>query len=124
MRIAKYFTFLFLIVSISLGYAHQQFLLTVANYNIRTYETQLSQLLDHNKKLRYNVTTLEAPANLEARLTADGTDYDVPEKWAVVKRSKSTPSYEFAKVAERRNVVLERILNFVTVKAEAQSIED
>lgn len=124
MRLSKYFVFLFIITCIGLLYSHQQFLMIRANYTIKKYETQLSQLLDHNKKLMYNVTTLESPANLEAKLDANGIDYDMPRRWAVVKRFKSIPAYELTKVTERRNVVLERILNFMTVKAEAQAIEN
>jgi hypothetical protein len=124
MKLVRYFACLFTIICISLAYTHQHFLLISTNYNIKKYETQLSQLLDHNKKLRYNVTTLEAPASLEAKLSATGIDYDMPRQWAVVRRLKSTSSYEFAKVAERRNVVLEKIFNFMAVKAEAQAVEN
>jgi hypothetical protein len=105
-------------------YTHQQYLSTYANYKIKQYETQLSQLLDRHKKLMYNVTTLEAPANLEAKLNSNGIDCTVPRRWAVVREVKSEVAYELTKVAKKRNVVLERILNFVTVKAEAQALEN
>ena len=124
MRLSKYFIFLFIITCSGLLYTHQQFLVINANYTIGNYETQLSQLLDHNKKIMYNITTLESPANLETKLNANGIDYNMPKRWAVVKEEKSKPAYELAKVAERRNVVLERILNFMTVKAEAQALEN
>ena len=70
----------------------------------------------------YNVTTLDSPASLEAKLDAGGIDYDVPRQWAVVKEEKSESAYKFVKVAERRNVVLERLLDFMTAKAEAQAL--
>ena len=124
MRLAKYFIFLFIITCLSLLYTHQQFLIIRANYNIKNYETRVSQLLDHNKKLMYNITTLESPASLEVKLSTNGIDYDMPRRWAVQGEEKSIPTYGFATVAERRNVVMERILNFVAVKAEAQALEN
>jgi hypothetical protein len=69
----------------------------------------------------YNITTLEAPANLEAKLNTKGLKYDMPRRWAVVKGEESRPAYELVKVAKRRNVVLERLFNFMTVQAEAQA---
>ncbi len=124
MRLSRYFVFLAVITCCSLLYTHQQFLLINANYSIKKYEGQLSHLLDRNKKLMYNVTTLESPANLEARLDAAGIDYGIPTRWTVVKRLKSEPAYRLTEVTERRNVVLASIINFLTVKAEAQDIED
>lgn len=123
MRISKYFISLFMFTLIGLTYSHQHFLIIEANYNIRRYETELSQLLDRNYKLMYNVATLESPATLEERLDNEGIDYDMPKEWAVVKRLKSEPAYEVVKAVERRNVVLEKFFNFLTVKAEAQPFE-
>ena len=124
MRLSRYFLLLFLITFFSLLYTHQQFIIIRANYNIGTYENQFSHLLDRNKKLMYNVTALESPANLEAKLDATGIDYDVPMQWTVVKRLKSEGPYNLAGLAERRNVVIEGILNFLAMRAEAQSLED
>ena len=124
MRLSKYFVFLSVITCFSLLYTHQKFLLIRANYSMRDYDRELAHLLDHNKKLMYNVTTLESPANLEAKLSATGTDYHMPVRWTVVKRLKSEPAYKVAKVAERRNVVLDSIVNFLTLKAEARAFEN
>jgi len=124
MRLCRYLIFLSIITCLSLLYTHQQFLLIKANYDIRNSESRLSHLLDRNKKLMYNVATLESPANLEAKLNETGVDYDVPLRWAVVKRLKSKPTYKFAKVAESRNVVLGGIINFLTAKAEARAFEN
>ena len=81
MRLSRYFVILFIVTSFSLLYAHQQFLLIRTNYDIKCYEKQLSHLLDHNKKLMYNVTALESPANLEAKLKTAKINYDVPVRW-------------------------------------------
>ena len=81
-------------------------------------------MLDRNEKLMYNVATLESPASLEAKLEATGVNYDVPARWAVVKRLKSKPTYRLAKVAEKRNVVMGGIINFLTAKAEARPLEN
>jgi len=124
MRLSKYFIFLLLLMCFGLLYTHQQFLLIKANYSMEKCEAEISHLLDHNRRLMYNVTALESPANLEAKLKATGVIYDMPVRWTVIKRSKSRPVYEFAKVTERRNVVLENIVNFLTAKAEAYAIEN
>ena len=120
MRMSRYLIFLFIMVCIGLLYTHLQCSSIYANYTIKQYETQHSQLLDRNRKLMYNVITLESPANLEAKLNSNGIEYNVPRRWAVVREVKSEVAYEVAKVVKKRNVVLERILNFVAVKAEAQ----
>ena len=124
MQLSRYFIILLIITCLGIGYSHQQFALIRANYNIQYYENQLSQLLDRNEKLMYNITTLESPANLEKTLEANGIDYDMPRRWAVVKRLKSKPPYEFARAAERRSVVFRKFLNFIAVKAEAQVLEN
>ena len=123
MQLSRYFLVLLIITCVGIGYSHQQFVHIRANYNIKHYENEISQLLDRNKKLMYNITTLESPANLEMTLKANGMDYDMPRRWAVVKRSKSKPSYELAKAAERRSVVFKKFLNFIAVKAEAQTLD-
>ena len=123
MRLSKYFLCLSFITIIGLVYSHQHFLITTANYDIIKHEDQLSQLLDRNKKLMYNVTALESPANLESKLCANGLDYDVPRQWAVVRLERESPAYDLAKVTERRNAVFERILNLMATDAEAQLLE-
>ena len=124
MRLSRYFVFLFVITCFGLLYAHQQFLIVHTNYSLINRESRLSHLLDRNKRLMYNVTTLESPASLEAKLSATGVDYNVPARWEMVKRSKSGPTYKLAKVADRHNVVLEGMLNFLTAKAEARALEN
>ena len=123
MRLSKYVMIVFAVTICGLIYTHQQFILIRANYNIIDIETRLSHLLDHNKKMMYNVTTLESPAYLESKLNATGVDYNVPVRWEMVKRSKTESSYEFAKVPEKRNVVLEGIVDFLTAKAEARALD-
>ncbi len=122
MRLSRYFIYLFFIICIGLAYTHQNFLIVKTHYSIKEAESQFLQLLDQNKKLMYNVTTLESPANLEAKLSMNGIDYEIPMKRTVVKRLKSEPVYRLAQVAERRNVVLEGIINFLTARAEAHPL--
>ncbi len=124
MRLSRYFTILLIVTCVGVGYSHQQFILIRANYTITDYEDQLSQLLDRHNKLMYNITTLESPANLEMTLEANAIEYDMPRRWAVVKRLKSKSPYEFARAAERRNVVFKKFLNFIAVRAEAQVLKD
>ncbi len=121
MRLSKYLTMLILLTLISLTYTHQQFLLIKANYTIKSYETRLSQLLDQHKKLMYNVSTLESPATLEVRLKDEGIKYGIPREWAVAKGGR-VPRTSLEAVAERRIIVLERILSFIARKAEGQAL--
>ena len=83
----------------------------------------LSQLLDRNTKLRYNINTLESPANLEAKLAAAGMKYNAPKTWVMVKRVESRPAYKFTKNTERRNTLVDKFINFITVKAEAKTAD-
>jgi len=121
MRLSKYFIFLSIFTCLGLLYTHQQFSIIKVNYEIKKCENHILQLLDHYHKLMYNVTTLETPANLEAKLYAKGLKYDMPRRWLVVKGEESKPAYELVKVAKRRNVVLEKLFNFMTLQAEAQT---
>ena len=113
MRLSKYFLCLSFITIIGLVYSHQHFLITKANYAIIKYEDRLLQLLDRNKKLMYNVTTLESPAHLEAKLSLAGVKFDAPKRWANVKIVESASMLKIARVAKRRNVVVDRIVNFI-----------
>ena len=125
MKVSRYMVFLCAATCICLLYTHQQFLLIKANYNIKKYENRFSHLLDRNQELMYNVTALESPASLEAKLDANGISYSMPARWTVAKRApEGEHEYRLAKVAERRNVVTESILNFLAVKAEARIFEE
>jgi len=121
MRLSKYLTILILITIVSLVYTHQQFLLIKANYSIRECESRLSHSLDRHKKLMYNVSTLESPATLEVRLRDEGIKYGIPKQWAVVKGER-VPGVGLDTVAERRSMVLERILSFIAGKSEDQAL--
>ena len=121
MRLSKYLTVLGVLTVVSLIYTHQQFLLIKANYNIKNMEIELTQLLDRHKKLMYNVSTLESPATLEVRLRDEGFKYSIPRRWAVI-RGERAPVSSLNTVAERRGVVLERILSFMAGKKEAQAL--
>ena len=120
MSLKRYFAILIMITVLGVCYVHQQFLIVEANYTIKKREHILSQLLDRNTKLRYNINELESPASLEMKLAANGLQYNTPKTWVVVKRRESKPTYRFAKNAERRPTLVAKFLNFVTVKAEAK----
>ena len=123
MNLRRYLASIFLVACIGVSYAHLQFLITKSNYIIRERERKLAQLLDRNKKLMYNVTALESPSNLEAKLCENGEDYEIPRRWALVKKEKSAANYyELAKVEKGRSAVFERILSLVSVKADTQDL--
>lgn len=121
MSLKRYFAILITITFLSLCYVHQQFLIVEANYTIKKREHILSQLLDRNTKLRYNINALESPANLEIKLAASGIKYDAPKSWVVVRRAESKPAYRLAKNTERRNTLVDKFFNFIAVKAEAKT---
>jgi hypothetical protein len=57
------------------------------------------------------------------KLAASGLKYNAPKSWVVVKRAESKPaSYRLAKNIERRNTLVDKFFNFITVKAEAKTI--
>ncbi|MDD5680694.1 MAG: hypothetical protein PHI59_05600 [Candidatus Omnitrophica bacterium] len=121
MSLKRYFTILITVTILGLCYAHQQFLIVEANYTIKKRERIASQLLDRNTKLRYTINALESPANLEIKLAANGIKYNAPKSWVVVKRAESRPAYRLAKNTERRNTLVDKFFNFITVKAEAKN---
>ena len=123
MSLKRYFIILIMMTFVGICYAHQQFLVVEANYTIKKRERILSQLLDRYAKLRYNINALESPAYLEAKLQASGIKYDVPKTWVVVKRAERNPAYRFAKNTDRRANFVDKFLNFITVKAEAKTVE-
>ncbi len=123
MNLKKYFAILITAAFLGVCYVHQQFLIVEANYTIKKRERVLSQLLDRHAKLRYNVIALESPAYLEAKLMAGGIKYSVPKTWVMVKRPERKSAYKFAKNTERRANFADKFMNFITVKAEAKTVE-
>jgi len=121
MRLKKYFLGLLIITCISLWYVHISFLVVEGNYSIKKYEREISQLLDLNKKLMYNVTALETPACLVEKLVENDLEYDVPRRWAVARRVVRNTPYEVANVGKRHNAVFESVSNFITADAEAKT---
>ncbi|MEA3305511.1 MAG: hypothetical protein U9R52_01700 [Candidatus Omnitrophota bacterium] len=83
MRLSRYFMILSVVTCLGICYSHQQFILIRANYAMQFHKNRLSQLLDRNEKLMYNIAALESPANLEEKLKNNGMDYDVAGRWFV-----------------------------------------
>ncbi|MBU4377087.1 MAG: hypothetical protein KKD29_06410 [Candidatus Omnitrophica bacterium] len=123
MSLKRYFAILTMITFLGVCYVHQQFLIVEANYTIKKRERILSQLLDRHAKLRYNMNALESPAYLEAKLQASGIKCGVPKTWVVVKRSERDRAYKFAKNTQKRANFVDKFMNFITVKAEAKTVE-
>ena len=123
MSLKRYFIILIMMTFVGICYAHQQLLMVEANYTIKKRERILTQLLDRYAKLRYNINALESPAYLEAKLQASGIKYDVPKTWVMVKRVESKPAYRFAKNTGRRANFVDKFVNFITVRAEAKTVE-
>jgi len=61
----------FLVTIISMGYVHQCVEIVKAGYRIEEHRKSLSQLVDRNSKLMYNLSKLESPKNLLSSLDAE-----------------------------------------------------
>ena len=121
MRLAKFFASILILTIISLSYVHLSFLNIEANYNIKSCEKDLALLLDRNRELMYNISALESPACLLAKLDSCGLEYEMPRQWAVSRRYSGSASYEVANVVKRRNAVFERIVGIVSADQKVRS---
>ncbi|MBN1872112.1 MAG: hypothetical protein JW800_06010 [Candidatus Omnitrophica bacterium] len=124
MKLTKFFIYLTCITFISLFYVHLSFLIIESNYNIKGYEREISLLLDRSRELMYNVTALESPDCLLAKLDACGLKYEIPRSWTVSNRIKSDASYEVVNIVKRRNAVFEKIVSIITRDAVAKSLNN
>lgn len=76
--------FIFLTV-VSLCYVYQQTRIVELGYEIRGKEEQLSQLLDCNKILIYNVNALSSPLNLDEKLLSRRRDLSVVDSYRTLR---------------------------------------
>jgi hypothetical protein len=64
----KSLTTILIITALSILYVFQHAALIEQSYNINIHEKAQFLLIDQNKKLRYNIARLEAPAHLEEQM--------------------------------------------------------
>ena len=70
MKLLKWVSFVVIITVIILAYTSQQIALLKISYQIGEAENLVTDALDQNRNLRYNVASLESPENL-ARFVAN-----------------------------------------------------
>lgn len=84
MRIYRFSILLVFITLLALLYVHQQVHLLKISYNIALSEKELTSLLDQNRSLVYNITSLKSPVYLEKKFLASKKNYAIPQQWQVV----------------------------------------
>ncbi len=105
---------------VAMAYTHQQFLIVKTHYDINDASCRVTQLLDRNKKLLYNVATLESPGYLEGQLARRGVAYVMPSQWKVAESHGSVRAQISAQDGRSRFAALDAVLEFFTTRAEAQ----
>ena len=80
----KFLLFASLVTLLALGYVYQQVELLRINYAINHNRDNLSDLLDQNSTLVYNVNTLASPVYLEQQLSAQKVSLEVPGRWYTI----------------------------------------
>lgn len=80
-----------LITFISLGYVHSEIEIIKLGYTVKSNHIKLSKLIDQNRILMYNVSSLKSPSYLEKALIAKNTDYYLPTQTIIVKEKQNKP---------------------------------
>ena len=70
---------------ICLGCVHQQVVMVKLGYRLRDKEKALGELIDRNRILLYNNTSLKAPQYLAVKLKQNERDLCLPDPTAVAK---------------------------------------
>lgn len=85
MRIHKFSITLVFVTAVALLYVHQQVQLLKISYKINANEKDFTRLLDRNRSLIYNITSIKSPVNLDKNFLASKKDYSIPQQWQIVK---------------------------------------
>jgi glycine cleavage system regulatory protein len=85
MKISKFLIVLAIATTITLGYVHQQIEIVKVDYQMKIIEENLTNLLDHNHFLLYNLTAIKAPHNLEHLLLAKDVTFELPAPYQLVR---------------------------------------
>lgn len=97
MNLSKFLTIVVMITMASLFYVHQEIELVKQSYEVQTNQQKVNDLLDQNRILKYNVSALKAPFNLEDRLAANNIKLVSPERWQVVHVASSATKESIAR---------------------------
>ncbi len=84
MKIHKFSIFLVFVTAVALLYVHQQVQLLKISYKINANEKDLTRLLDQNRALIYNITSIKSPVNLNKKFLASKKDYSISQQWQIV----------------------------------------
>ncbi len=72
----------------SLMYVYQEIEAVQVGYRIRKQIEEKTQLLDHARNLKYNISRLKAPADLEKKLSDRNIVLGAPQAWQTLVLSK------------------------------------
>lgn len=89
MSISRFLILAILVTVVSLGYVQQQVELLKINYTINQNRNNLSDLLDQNSILLYNVASFETPFYLEQTLAAKKINLEIPSSWHTIAFAQS-----------------------------------
>lgn len=106
MNLGKFLLLTAIIVIVALGYIHQQVEIVKVSYKINRHEQVLTQLVDQNKILRYNVSYLKAAPHLEKRLMARQVKLSMPKAQSVVQLAEVKPNPVYAKFSKTRDAFI------------------
>lgn len=75
MKIYKFISLSFIITLASIFYVHQNIEIIKSGYTLQANKRYISQLVEQNSKLMYNLSKLESPRNLLIFLGSDKVEF-------------------------------------------------
>ena len=119
MRTNKVFFTSLLVTTMALTYVHQRVEIFKEGYRLQEHKRSLSQLVDQNSKLMYNLSKMESPRSLLTTLSSEQIEFAGERE---VRPSDSFKVYADSRsLAKRTENFIGHILDVFTVKAEASS---
>lgn len=120
MRLKKVAVCSIITTCLCLGYVRQQVEIVKLSYVLRTEEKRLSEMIDHNRILLYNNTSLKAPQYLAGMIKQNELKLCLPDPAAVAKvrvvRKVPQPATEASALSWKT-----RLLDIFVPKAQAAS---
>lgn len=106
-----------LITAMAVGYVHQRVEIIKAGYGLQENKKYLSQLVDQNSKLMYNLSKLESPRSLLTLLDTEKIEFATHRSGNSERNLLLCAGFKDENAAER---LVGRFLDIFTVKAEAK----
>lgn len=106
MNLGRFLTVTGVGVIVCLGYIYQQVEMVKVSYQINRGEQVLTQLVDQNKILSYNVNYLKAAPHLEKRLMAKKVKLSMPQVQQVVYLAEVKPNPVYATLSKTKDAFI------------------